>query len=122
MDEPTTEFAQDRGVEARIGEFQPQHRLPVDPAADGFGRLPVRKVLHELEDRHQGQSPGCRSRLAVGGEEIGELPIGEEGAQFVSELQAQVAVRESGAGDADGFFGNGIGGLGFQAHEIPPSF
>jgi hypothetical protein len=35
------EFAQNRGIEARVGQFQSQKVLPIDAAADRIGRPPV---------------------------------------------------------------------------------
>jgi hypothetical protein len=37
----TAELAQNRGIEARVGQFQSQKVLPIDAAADRIGRPPI---------------------------------------------------------------------------------
>jgi hypothetical protein len=51
-DQPGAELAEHREVEALIAERQPQAVLPVQPAADRVGGLPVGEVLSELQDGH----------------------------------------------------------------------
>jgi hypothetical protein len=49
------ELAEDRVVKAGVGQLQAQGVLPVDPAADRVGGLPVGQSLDELQHRGQGQ-------------------------------------------------------------------
>jgi hypothetical protein len=47
------EFAQDRKVEPRIGQFETQQILPVDTRPDGLCRLAIREIFPKLHDRHE---------------------------------------------------------------------
>jgi hypothetical protein len=64
-DQARAELAQHRAVEARVGERQAKQILPVDPAPHCIGCLSVRQVLGELQQGHQGQTPGRLRRLAL---------------------------------------------------------
>jgi hypothetical protein len=44
----TAELAQDRGIEAMVGQFQSQPVFLIDAAADSIGRPPTREVINEL--------------------------------------------------------------------------
>jgi hypothetical protein len=47
------EFAQDRKVEPRIGQFETQQILPVDTRPEGLCRLAIREVFPKLQERHE---------------------------------------------------------------------
>ncbi len=53
--QPIPELAQHRGVQPHIVQHQPQQVLPRDPVRDRLRSLPVRQVVHELQDRHHQQ-------------------------------------------------------------------
>ena len=52
------ELAQNRVVEAEVGQFQAQQILPVDPRADRVGGMPVGQPLHELQERREREPDG----------------------------------------------------------------
>jgi hypothetical protein len=99
-EQSASEFAEDRGVEAAVVKRQAQHVLPVDAAADRLRRLPVGQPLRELEDRHQRHAPRRQARLAMGGEEIGELLVGEKLAQLIGQPEVRMVRGQRCAGDA----------------------
>ncbi len=94
------ELAQHRVVEARVGQGEAEQVFPVDPRADRLRGLPVRQGLAELQQGDQGQPPRRLPGLAALGEQVGEVRIGEDAAEFVTQLQEGVALAESGPGDA----------------------
>src|SRR5687767_7138877 len=51
------EIAQERDVEAGIGELEAEGVLPVEAGADGIGGLAVRFALGELQDGDERQPP-----------------------------------------------------------------
>lgn len=82
-DQASAELTQNGVVETRVCQFQAEGVFPVDAAAEGVGRLPVRMVLDELPHRFQGQSPGGFDRSSAGGVESSELVVGEDRPQMV---------------------------------------
>jgi len=74
--DPGPELAQDRVIEAGIGQVKAERIFPVDPGADGLGSLLVGPVLRHLEDRHQGQAARRPGRLAAHPVGTRELLIG----------------------------------------------
>jgi hypothetical protein len=114
------ELAEDRGVEARVGQLQRQGVLPVDAAAGGVRRLPIREVLGELEDGHQGEPPGRRGRLTARGEEVGEGRVLVDRAEFVAHAHERMPFGEGRPRDAGGFVGDGRHGTGLQGHGRAP--
>jgi hypothetical protein len=87
-------------AEAGIVQLQAQEVLPVDARPHRLGRLPVGQVLAELEQGDQGQAPRRQARLAELREQVGEVGVGEDGAELVAELQQRVALAEGGTCDA----------------------
>jgi hypothetical protein len=110
------ELAQHRGVEAGIGQLQPEQVLPVDPRPHRLGRLPIGQVLVELQQGDQGQPPRRQARLAAPGEQVGEIRVGEDRAELVTELQEQVALAEGGAGDARRLLRHRLKRAGLERH------
>jgi len=115
--EAAAELAEDRGVEARVVDVQPQHVLPVEPRAHRVGGLPVREPLRELQDRRQREPPGRERGLAAAPEERREGIIGEKLPELVRSAQKGVALREGGAGDPGGLGGDRRERLGAQHHD-----
>jgi len=100
------EFGAHRVMEAPVGQLQAEQILPIDPPADGLGGLAIREIFEELQDQDQGQAGRGRGGLAAAGEQVGKLRIGVDGAQFVGEPQAEIALRQDGAGDLGGLVGD----------------
>jgi hypothetical protein len=61
--------------------------------------LPIGQVLPELEQGDQGQPPRRQPRLAEPGEQVGEVRVGEDGAELVTKAEERVALAEGGLGD-----------------------
>jgi hypothetical protein len=57
-DQPSAERREDGVIKPWITEWQAQENLPIKTSADGLCGLAIRKALHKLPDRHQGQAPG----------------------------------------------------------------
>jgi hypothetical protein len=94
LDEAGAELAQHGGVEAGIGQLQPEDVLPVDPGAHRLGGPSVGEVLAELQQGDQSQPPWREPRLAALRKEVGEVRIGEDGAEFIPQLEKGVAPAE----------------------------
>jgi len=90
--DPGPELAQDRVIEARIGQVKAQRVLPVDPGAHRLGGLPVGQILRHLEDRHQGQAARRPARLAPFPAGARELLIGQPLTQLVTHYHRQRAL------------------------------
>jgi len=119
-EEAAAKLTQDGTIEAGVGEFQAEGLLPVDTGTNGLGRLTVGEFLHKLQDRDQGEPPGCLGGLATRWVEGSEVVIGEEGAQLIAEEQAGVRVGKSSTGDAGRLLGNGGDGVKAQRHRQTP--
>jgi hypothetical protein len=119
-DQPRAELAQHRVVEAGVGELEAQEVLPVDARPHRFGRPPVGQVLAELQEGDQRQPPRRQSRLAEPGEQVGEVGVGEDGAELVAKLEERVALAEGGPGDTRGLLGHGLDRGGLERHGRPP--
>ena len=100
------ELAQHAVIEAGIGQIERQEVLPIDPATDRLGRLPVAQPFAELHQRDQRQPPRRVGRLAESGVEVGEISIAEDRAEPVAQEQVRGAPRERGPGYLLGLFGN----------------
>lgn len=48
INQPNAKLGEDRKIEARIGQLQPEGVLPVDPGPYRFGRLPIGEALGRL--------------------------------------------------------------------------
>ena len=94
------------GSSTGIGQFQPQGVLPVDAAADGVSGLAIGQALDVLEDGDEGEPGGGGGRLAAGGEQVSELIVAEERAEFIGDAESEGSLGESGVGDALGLFGD----------------
>src|SRR4051794_25006310 len=120
LEQPGAELAQDRGVEAGVGQLQPERVLPVDPGAHGFRGPPVGQVLAELQQGGQGQPPRRQPGLAALREEVDEVGVGEDGSQLVTKLEERVALAEGGPGDPCRLLGHGLDRAGLERHGGPP--
>jgi hypothetical protein len=63
-DEARAELAQDRIIEAGVGQFKPEGILPINPTAHGIGRLAVGQPFGTRQHQHlrqsrAGASAGC---------------------------------------------------------------
>jgi hypothetical protein len=83
LEQAGAELAQHRGVEAGVGQLQPEQVLPVDARPHRLGRAPVGEVLAELEQGDERQPPRRQPGLAVPGEQVGEVGVGKDGAELV---------------------------------------
>ena len=106
VDQAGAELAEHGVIEAGIGQFQAQGVLPVEAAADGVGGLAIGQALDVLEDGGQGEPCGRGGRLAAGGEQLGELIIAEERAEFIGDAEAEGSLGEGGVGHASGLVGD----------------
>ena len=77
-------LAEHRVMKALVGQLQTQRVLPVNPGADGLGRLPITQIFHELHDADQGELPGVEGGLALDGIDSGEQVIVKERAQLIA--------------------------------------
>src|SRR5262245_55428987 len=116
-DQACAELTEYREVEAGVRQFQAEGIFPIEAGADGIGRLPVGQVLDELKDGDQGEPPGGLNGSAAAGVEGGEVLVGEDGAQFVAQVEIGVAVGEGGASDPGGVVGDGNVQLSAQGHR-----
>jgi hypothetical protein len=121
LEQPRTELAQHRVVEARIVQLEAEQVLPVDARPHRFRGLAVGQVLAELQDGDERQAPGRQARLAEPGEQVGEVRVGEDAAELVAELQQRVALAEGGPGDARRRLGHGLDRDGLERHGRPPA-
>jgi hypothetical protein len=103
------ELAQHRVVEARIGQLEAEQILPVDAGTHRLGGPTVGEVLAELQQGDPGQTPGRQARLAALGEQVGEIRVGEDGAELVAQLEKRVALAEGGSGNRHRLLGDGPG-------------
>jgi hypothetical protein len=105
-EEPRAEGVEHGAVEADIGELQTEQVLPIAAPADRIGGLAIGQPCEELEDRHHREAPGALGRLATGGEEVGEVPIGGKPGELVAQLHGERARGEGGPRDAAGLLGD----------------
>ena len=120
LEQARAELAQHRVVEARVGQLEPEQVLPVDPRPHRLGGPPVGQVLAELQDGDQRQPPRWQARLAELGEQVGEVRVGEDGAELVAQPEQGVALAEGGPRDARRLLGHGLDQGGFERHGRPP--
>ncbi len=106
LEQAAPELAQHAVVEPGIGQVEGEQVLPVDPAPNGVGRLPVAQPLPELHERDQCQAPRGISRLAERGIQVGKPSVIKHGAEPVAQKHVRIAAPERGPGDAGGVVGN----------------
>jgi hypothetical protein len=95
--------------------------LPVNTASYRISRLAIPKALHELEERHEHQARGANGQLSNLWEERGEVGIGKEHAQFVTDAHDRTALGEGCAGHTLGFGRDQVARLRMHRHESLPS-
>ena len=120
-DEARAELAQDRRIETGVLQLQAEGVFPVDAPAHRVGGLAIRQPFRELEDRHQGELRRGDRRLAVLGEEGGELRVAVDRPERVVDPQISIPLREGGARHARGVLRQTIHDRRAQRHERPPS-
>ena len=120
LEQAPVELAQDREVEAGVGQVEGEQIFPVDPAPDGVGRLAVAQALAELHEGHQGKAPGRVGRLAELGVEVRKVRVREHGPELVPQEHIRVAAPERGARDAGGVVGDQRERLRGEQHGRPP--
>ena len=86
----------DTKVKPGVGELQAQQLLPVNPAPHGIGRLPVREIFRELQQRHQRQLPGSLGHLPPLWKQVSKEGIVIKRAEGIPQLQVAIAARKSG--------------------------
>ena len=117
LDQARAELREDREVEARVGQFEPEGVLPVDPTAHRVGGLAVGEALFELHHGDESEPPGALGGSALRREERSEARILVEWAEDVSDLQVEVALQEGGFGHPDRLLGNLPNRLGTKRHR-----
>ena len=116
-EEPSSELREDAEVEARVIELKAERILPVDTGAHGIGGLATPgEVLGKLHHGEECEAPGRSRALAAAREELGEVLVSKEGAEFITHLHVQVALRESGASDLGRLLGDEEVGLREEGH------
>ena len=86
------ELAQDRAVEAGIGQVKAERVLPADPGAHRLSGLTAGQILRHLEDRHQRQAARRPARLTPRPAGARELLIGQPLTQLVTHHHRQRAL------------------------------
>ena len=71
-------------VKPGVGQIQTEGVFPIESASNGIGCLPIRQVLHELEDCDQCQAPRGLGGLAVSRKQISKLLIGINTAKCIT--------------------------------------
>ena len=99
-----TELAQDRVMNAEVGEFQAEQVLPVDARANRIGCLAVGQAFPKLEQGHQGEPYRGLGGLTLRGKDIGKVSVAEQHVQFVVHPHHEVALGKDGTSNAGGVF------------------
>jgi hypothetical protein len=93
-------------IETNVRQLQAERIFPRQPITHGVGRLPIRQVFHELERRHQCQTPWGRSGLAMGWKQISKHLIGVDRSQCVTHLHEDIAMGKDCLSHTRRFFWN----------------
>lgn len=118
--EPCATCAQDRRVEARVVQVQTPHVLPIEAPADGIRGGTVGQACDTWSDRHQGQSQGCRRRLATWRKAFRTILIGDDRPQMIVNLETERPLGKSRLGNACGLLRDNRGRGGLQRHGGMP--
>ena len=97
-DEACPKLGQNAEVEARVGEFEPERVLPVDPGAHGICSLTITQLLGELEDRDEGQPPRREPGLAAGRVQATEVLVLIDGAELVTQPRSHCSLGKGCSG------------------------
>ena len=120
VEQAGAKFRENRKIEPGILEFEGKSILPVNAALYRVGGLPVRKSFDKLHHGDKGQPPGWQGGLPFPGEEVGKLRVGEEGTEFVSHLEIEIAFGKGGTGNTRGFLWHRRDVVGLQGHGRSP--
>jgi hypothetical protein len=109
--EAGAEFAQNRVIEAAIGEVKTQQVFPIQARPDGVSRLAIRQSLHKLEQRNKGEARRSLSRLALRGKEFNEVAVVEEHVEVIIHAHHKIARWEDGVGNTGRLLWNEVNDL-----------
>ncbi len=107
-EQPSAKLTQDRVVEAHVREVEREQVLPVDPGADGVGRLAIGERFHELQEGHQGKSARRFSRAPPHREQVGEVAVADNPGQRIRNAHDEIAGGEDRPRDASRLLGNRV--------------
>ena len=82
-EEPFAKVAEDREMEARIGQFEAKGVFPIQVPAHRIRSLPVGEARNELKHANQGEPPGGQCGWTEGREQIGKQRIVIESAEMI---------------------------------------
>lgn len=116
------ELAQDRKVEAGIRKIESEQVLPVNPASHRVGGAPVAQPFPELHQCDECEAPGRVGWLTQLRVEVGEIGIGEQGAEPVAQEHVGGAAPESGLRDPSGVLRDRRQWLRTERHGRPPDW
>jgi hypothetical protein len=103
-DQPGPKLAQDRKIEASIGEFQPSGLLPINASPYGISGLSIGQVLRKLQDGDEGQAPGRFGWLSDVGIQAGQLVMALKRPQCIAHLPIPIPTGKGCARDFGGVF------------------
>ncbi len=92
----------------------------ISRVSPGLRGVSVGQVLTELQQGDERQPPRRQPGLAKLGEQVGEVRVGEDGAQLVAQLEERVALAEDGPGDTGSFLRHRLDRAGLERHGGPP--
>jgi hypothetical protein len=89
-DQPGPKRAQDRNIDASLGEFQPSGIVPIKASAYGLSGLSIGQVLRTWPDGDEGQAPGRFGWLSSVGIPVGKLVMARHRSQFIAHLHRPI--------------------------------
>src|SRR5216683_958902 len=114
-------FTQDGMIEAGVSQLQAESILPVQSTPNGIGGLPIRQILHKLENGDQCQSPRGVGWLPAPWIQISKQLILVKCSQGVTKPNVEIALWKSSMHNSDGFCWNFRDRLRFHRHGWPPA-
>ena len=103
-DQPGPKLAQDRKIEASIGEFQPSGIFPIHAPPYGISGVSVGQVLRTWQDGDEGQAPGRFGWLSDMGIKVGKLVMARPRPKCIAHLHLPIPTGKGGASDFGGVF------------------
>src|SRR5687768_7517146 len=112
---------QQREVESGVDQLQTQGVLPIHAAAHGIVRLSVGEPFDILHDGSHGQAPRRDlNGMSAVGIEICKQVVAIKGAEFLMEVDIEIALGKGGLDGGSGGLGHGGNEVGTPGHVSPP--